>query len=167
MVKKHWPKLILALIIVGGIALAFGCKKEKAATPTPTRIAATPTPTVAAVVGTPTPTRVAATPTSAAATPTPTTAAATPTPTRAPATPTPSGGDAAAGKIIFTTNCNVCHPNGQQGVGPSLIGVTSKLTTQQITAQIRNGGGGMPAYSTSQISDAQLVDLLAYLATLK
>ncbi|MBI4301321.1 MAG: hypothetical protein HY664_01800 [Chloroflexi bacterium] len=48
---RHWSKFILALLILGGVALAFGCREEKKATPTPTQVAATPTPTVAAVVG--------------------------------------------------------------------------------------------------------------------
>ncbi|MBI4301319.1 MAG: cytochrome c [Chloroflexi bacterium] len=128
-IKSHWLKLILALMIVGGVTLAFGCSKKEKATPTPTKVAATSTP--------------------------------------AAGTPTPSGGDATRGKTVFAANCTVCHPDGKQGVGPSLIGVTTKLTTQQITTQIRNGKNVMPAFSTTQISDAQLADLLAYLATLK
>ena len=107
--------------------------------------------------------------------------AAAPTPTRAPAvaTPTPApaaatatrppapAGDTAAGKAAFDRNCNVCHPAGQQGVGPSLVGVGSKMTDDQIRTQVRQGKGAMPAFAAAQISDADLSNLIAYLKTLR
>jgi mono/diheme cytochrome c family protein len=71
----------------------------------------------------------------------------------------------AAGQAVFQQNCNACHPNGNAGVGPALRG--KNLSAQQITNRVRNGGGGMPAFSTSQISDQQLADLVAYVQSLK
>ena len=103
----------------------------------------------------------------------PTTAPAAPTtsaaaPTKAPAAPTTAGGatgDAAAGQAVFTQNCNGCHPGGDRGTGPALKG--RNLPADRITRQVRNGGGGMPAFSSSQISDQQLANLVAYVQSLK
>lgn len=76
-------------------------------------------------------------------------------------------GDVTAGKAIFDTNCGACHPNGGQGVGPSLAGGMGRLGQSAVTTQIRNGKGSMPPFPTSRISDSQLNDLLAYLNTLR
>jgi len=78
-----------------------------------------------------------------------------------------SGGDAASGKTVFNSNCAACHPDGKQGVGPSLVGVTGKMTPEELTGQIRDGKGVMPGFPASKISDAQLGDLIAFLKTLR
>jgi len=75
------------------------------------------------------------------------------------------GGDSARGQQVFTTSCNACHPGGRQGVGPTLAGVTSKLSDTRTIQVVRQGSGGMPAVGAS-FSDQQLADLLAYLKTL-
>ncbi len=83
-----------------------------------------------------------------------------------PAAPSPTAaGNIAAGQAVFQQNCNACHPNGNAGVGPQLRG--QNLSAQRIMTQVRNGGGGMPAFTTSQISDQQLANLVAYVQSLK
>lgn len=87
--------------------------------------------------------------------------AATPAATKAPAaTAAPAGGAAASGQSVFQQNCNGCHPNGEQGVGPSLK--SSKLSADQIKTQVRNGKGQMPPFPASTISDQQLEALAQY-----
>ncbi|MBI2304164.1 MAG: cytochrome c [Chloroflexi bacterium] len=139
------------------------------ATPTTPPPAATPTsplatPTIPAATATPT--RPPATPTTPppAATPTPP-PAATPTPPPATPSPAPATDDATSGKALFTSKgCNACHPDGKQGAGPSLIGVTDRLSEDKIKQQIRDGGARMPPFP---MSDKELADLIAFLKTLK
>ena len=73
------------------------------------------------------------------------------------------GGSADAGKAIFANTCNSCHPNGQAGLGPALAGRSPAV----ITRTVRNGKEIMPAFSTAQLSDQQLNDIIAYIQTLK
>lgn len=99
------------------------------------------------------------------AAPTPTTQAITTPAGGAPTQPAgeatqPSGG-AADGQAVFQQNCNSCHPNGNAGVGPALAG-RDDLTEDRIRMQVRQGGGGMPAFPESQISDDQLEALVEY-----
>ncbi|MDP2662139.1 MAG: cytochrome c [Dehalococcoidia bacterium] len=128
--------------------------------------------TTAPPVSTPTTSAPAAQPTAAPAPSTPPATVAPPKPTAVPATPTQAsqastGGDAAAGKAVFDANCTACHPGGQQGAGPSLVGAVGRTGEARVTSQIRNGGGIMPPFPASKISDAQMASLIAYLATLK
>ena len=88
-----------------------------------------------------------------------------PAATTAPATKAPAGGAAASGQAVFQQNCNGCHPNGEQGVGPSLK--TSKLSVDQIKTQVRNGKGQMPPFPASTISDQQLDALTQYVKGLQ
>ncbi len=114
---------------------------------------------------TPTPTPVA----KPAATMAPAAPAATkpaaPTAAAQPAAVAASQGNPTAGKAVFDQYCNGCHPNGNQGTGPALRG--RNLSADRIKTQVRNGGGGMPAFSTGQISDQQLNDLVAYVQSLQ
>lgn len=107
----------------------------------------------------------------ACAAPSSTPAPTAPIPTTAPAagaTPTAGAtsgaeGNVATGKALFEANCNGCHPGGQKGVGPDIRGKEEDV----VKRQVRRGGGGMPAFSTSQISDQQLNDIAAYVESLK
>ncbi|MDP2662721.1 MAG: c-type cytochrome [Dehalococcoidia bacterium] len=146
--------------------------KAPAATPASVAPAAIPTPTVPAA--TPAPTKPAATPTvaPAAASPVPTKPAATPTSAPPAATPVPTkpaaaAGDPVAGKAVFDANCTPCHPGGQQGVGPSLVGAVGRLGEAGVRNQVRNGKNVMPPFPDTRINDNQLADLIAYVATLK
>jgi mono/diheme cytochrome c family protein len=76
-------------------------------------------------------------------------------------------GDAAAGKEIFASEgCGSCHTLADAGtsgnVGPNLD--DSSVDFAAAVAQITNGGGGMPAFS-STLSEKQIADVAAYVVT--
>lgn len=80
----------------------------------------------------------------------------------------PSTGDAASGeKLLTSLGCAGCHAQGGKvaGVGPKLAGTTRD--EDYIRNIIRKGKAPMPAYTTAQVSDAQLEDLVAYIKNLK
>ncbi len=75
-------------------------------------------------------------------------------------------GDAAAGQAVFAKTCNRCHPNANAGMGPTLYGpqfVSHYPDDAAVAAVIRRGKGGMPAFSTGQLSDQDMDDVIAYL----
>lgn len=75
----------------------------------------------------------------------------------------PSGG---LGKETYQNQCAVCHGINRAGSPPefpSLVGITKRLTTQQITSTIQQGNGRMPALPG--VKDSVLKALLEYLAT--
>ena len=77
-----------------------------------------------------------------------------------------TNGDAAAGKAVFATTCNSCHPNANAGIGPALYGpqfAARYPDDAAVAAVIRQGKGGMPAFSSSQLSDQDLANVIAYL----
>jgi mono/diheme cytochrome c family protein len=81
--------------------------------------------------------------------------------------PTVSAGSSAKqrGAELFTTHgCAHCHgPAGVGGgKGPDLQLVRKRMSKDQITLQIHNGGLEMPAFGTS-LTDPQIEDLVAYL----
>jgi mono/diheme cytochrome c family protein len=85
---------------------------------------------------------------------------------QAPATP---AGDAERGKVLWLktehVECRECHgDNGEGALGPDLAG--RKLTRAQFLYAVRKPWGVMPAYAESQISDRELVDLMAYFDSL-
>jgi outer membrane protein assembly factor BamB/cytochrome c553 len=75
------------------------------------------------------------------------------------------GGGAIDGKQVFTSNCGSCHTLNAAGtsgnVGPNL----DQLKPDQATVeqQVRNGGGGMPAFA-GVLSDAQITAVAMYVA---
>jgi mono/diheme cytochrome c family protein len=69
------------------------------------------------------------------------------------------------GEKVFNTYCAVCHPGGGAGSGPSLI-LSFKSDAQRRTI-VRQGHRPMPAFSSADISDAELDALLGYIRTLK
>lgn len=62
-------------------------------------------------------------------------------------------------------NCTFCHPNGDQGIGPSLR--RSTKTVGEIRTQVREGKDVMPAFGPNQISDAQLENLIQFELSLR
>lgn len=78
-------------------------------------------------------------------------------------------GRAAAGQELFSgrMNCTSCHGSGGRGgVGPALAGREFEArhpTDETIARQIREGGGGMPAYSPERMSERELRDVVAYI----
>lgn len=90
-----------------------------------------------------------------------------PTPTPRPTTPTPGAGpDVQRGQTVYNTlgGCAACHgAEAQGGLGPPLKG----LDAPRITAAVRNGKGIMPRFTAAQISDADLANIIDFLATIK
>jgi mono/diheme cytochrome c family protein len=85
----------------------------------------------------------------------------------APAALIPSG-DPEAGEEIYTTlaspTCITCH--GADGTGvPGQAGSIVGKASATISETVRSGISTMPAYSQIEITDRQMSDLLAYVAT--
>ena len=73
----------------------------------------------------------------------------------------------AAAEATYKAQCVGCHAaNMSGGVGPNLQKVGGKLTAEQISTQIHNGGGGMPAYNGTLTED-QINALTDWLASKK
>jgi cytochrome c550 len=77
-------------------------------------------------------------------------------------------GDPANGKAVFAfgnTSCTNCHGlEGQGGWGPDLAG--RRITFDQAVMAIRNPMWRMPAFVPSQLSDKEILDMVAYWNTL-
>jgi mono/diheme cytochrome c family protein len=79
-------------------------------------------------------------------------------------------GSATAGKLVFDANCASCHGAGgknQGGPGPTIAGVG--LKAGQVAFMVRNPAAidpdsGMPKL---QLTDKQIADVAAYVASLK
>jgi mono/diheme cytochrome c family protein len=83
------------------------------------------------------------------------------------AEPTTGGGDATAGKAVFTSaGCSGCHTLKAAGasgnVGPNLDDL--KPSMDVVKNQVIHGGGAMPAFK-GQLSDKQIADVSAYVAS--
>jgi cytochrome c len=85
-------------------------------------------------------------------------------------------GDAAKGKVTFSSNCDVCHDadSSETKVGPGLKGLfkkanltnKKKLTDANVLEVINKGSpAGMPGFEDS-LSEQERADVLAYLKTL-
>ncbi len=69
------------------------------------------------------------------------------------------------GRAVFMSQCYQCHPGGEAGVGPAL---NDKHFPDFVTRwRVRHPFGAMPAFPKSELTDAQMRDLLAYLAALR
>ena len=73
---------------------------------------------------------------------------------------------AAAGKVVFTSNCATCHTLGDAdatgSVGPNLDDL--KPDEALVVHQVTNGGGGMPAFG-DQLSDAEIQSVAKYVSS--
>ena len=84
----------------------------------------------------------------------------------------PAAGNAQNGKTVFMkAGCYACHGTvGQGGAGARIA--PNPLALAAFTAYVRKGGpnhsvfGGMPAYPPNVLSDSDLADIRAYLATI-
>jgi mono/diheme cytochrome c family protein len=79
-------------------------------------------------------------------------------------TPGAAEGDPAKGKELFASaGCGGCHvfgPAGSSGtVGPNLD--DSSVSSEDAFNQIKNGGGGMPAFG-DRLSDQEIADVAAF-----
>jgi mono/diheme cytochrome c family protein len=84
------------------------------------------------------------------------------------ALPPVAAADAAAD---FKAKCAMCH--GADGAGKASMGTkdmgsadVQKMSDADLTAEITNGKGKMPAYK-GKLTDAQISDLVKYVRTLK
>jgi mono/diheme cytochrome c family protein len=77
----------------------------------------------------------------------------------------PYGAPAVDGKQIFVGNCGSCHTLRAAGstgqVGPNLDQVS--LSSAQVAAQVRSGGGSMPAFA-GKLNDAQIRAVATFVA---
>lgn len=69
------------------------------------------------------------------------------------------------GQRRFDKACGNCHPDGEEDLGPSLIGI--RWTVPRMTRQIRNGSGKMKPISTKRLPQSEMEPLMAYLSTLR
>jgi mono/diheme cytochrome c family protein len=71
----------------------------------------------------------------------------------------------AAGEAVFKDNCGSCHTLAAAGTsgttGPNLDDLKPDEAT--VEQQVRNGGGGMPAFE-GKLSDAQITAVASYVA---
>jgi mono/diheme cytochrome c family protein len=69
----------------------------------------------------------------------------------------------AAGQAVFVANCGSCHMLSDAGttgtIGPTLD--DTALTQDEVELQVREGGGGMPAFE-GQLSDDEIEQVAAY-----
>jgi mono/diheme cytochrome c family protein len=74
-------------------------------------------------------------------------------------------GESVDGQEVFTSNCGTCHTLSAAGTdgttGPNLDDLKPDQAT--VEQQVRNGGGGMPAFE-GQLSDAEITAVATYVA---
>jgi ubiquinol-cytochrome c reductase cytochrome c subunit len=90
-----------------------------------------------------------------------------PDPTPQPTT-TPLVGNARTGQATFTEYCSICHGTAGQGfIGPHIGGID--WTVPGLHSIVRGGlggYGGMPAFNADAVTDQNIADIAAYLASL-
>lgn len=67
----------------------------------------------------------------------------------------------AEGERVYTRECSLCHPRGEAGLAPAIN--NKPLPAFLIRFQIRHGLGAMPAFPESELSDAEVDAIIAYL----
>ena len=77
-------------------------------------------------------------------------------------------GDAVAGKEKYSQNCSICHGVGAKGfIGPYIAGVNWGTSGLQTIVRVGIGGyGSMPAFNADVVTDKDIANIAAYLATL-
>ena len=73
---------------------------------------------------------------------------------------------ASKGRLVFKTNCQKCHPDGESGVGPPLNNI--HLPGFLVRAKIRSRAlllwtGRMPAFKKNEISKKEMDDLMVFI----
>jgi mono/diheme cytochrome c family protein len=78
---------------------------------------------------------------------------------------TTDDGTTPVGREVFVANCGSCHTLSDAGtsgaIGPSLDG--AGYSEDQVAEQVREGGGGMPAFEDT-LSDEEITEVAAYVA---
>jgi quinohemoprotein ethanol dehydrogenase len=77
--------------------------------------------------------------------------------------PASAAATAAAGKAVFASNCATCHGTAGTGGngGPDLTSRPGAKQTASVVKQVRNGGGGMPAFK-GQLTSKEIAAVAAY-----
>ena len=71
-------------------------------------------------------------------------------------------GKPADGRDVFADSCAGCHgDDGGGGSGPALAGRGEYTNADVVVEQIRDGGGGMPAFE-GDLSEQELADVSAF-----
>jgi glucose/arabinose dehydrogenase/mono/diheme cytochrome c family protein len=66
----------------------------------------------------------------------------------------------ARGEVVYMKNCYQCHQGGEGGLGPALLQLAPGPI---VRTQIRAGLGVMPSFDHSEITNAEMNDLIAYI----
>jgi len=78
-----------------------------------------------------------------------------------------SGSTNLTGEQIFVRTCNTCHPQGRQGMGPSLENLATHFPDDaKLKAYIRTGKGIMPGQPKDVLNDQEMDNLVGYLRAL-
>ncbi|MDO3676373.1 c-type cytochrome [Paenibacillus ehimensis] len=78
-----------------------------------------------------------------------------------------AAGEASNAEAIYKANCVSCHGADLSGkVGPNLQKTGAKLSQEQISAKIQNGGGGMPSYKNT-LKEPEIQALTEWLSAKK
>ena len=88
--------------------------------------------------------------------------------------PSPAPAEDSAGKALFHARCGVCHEAGPghagtmrlaeaRGPGAAVIEQRTDLTADYIRAVVRKGLIEMPPWRQTELSDAELAQIIAYL----
>ncbi len=80
------------------------------------------------------------------------------------------------GKVVFESHCQICHGNAPDAAGtqslankyagkkPAELEQRTDLTPDVVRFYVRHGSGMMPFFRKTELSDADLADLGAYLS---
>jgi len=78
-----------------------------------------------------------------------------------------TSGPVVHGASIYAASCAACHGRtGEGGVGPALIGISSRYQTADIEARIREPSGIMPRLFPKPLSAEDVQDVASYVASL-
>lgn len=69
-----------------------------------------------------------------------------------------------AGRAVFERVCGVCHPGGEEDIGPDIR--NRRLSVDRVTTLIRNGRGRMRPIPQRRLPDRYMDELMAYLSVL-
>ncbi|WP_321938640.1 cytochrome c [Paraburkholderia sp. J8-2] len=72
------------------------------------------------------------------------------------------------GPSIYAANCAACHgQSGEGGIGPALIGISSRFQISDIEARIREPTGIMPRLFPAPLNAGDVREVARYVASLK
>lgn len=69
-----------------------------------------------------------------------------------------------AGRVVFDRVCGVCHPEGEEDIGPNIH--NKRVPEERLRYIIRHGTGRMRPIPQRKLPDRYLDELMAYLTTM-